>query len=655
MQRMESLIKMIEKYNYEYYTLDNPSVSDFEYDKLLSELISLEEKYPEYKINNSPSSRIGGIVLAKFKKVNHKKPMMSLGNAFNAEELRAFDERIKKEINNYEYICELKIDGLSVSIIYKNGEYIKAATRGDGTTGEDITENVRTIKSVPLKIDIKKEIEVRGEIFMPKKSFLLLNEERLEALEEPFANPRNAAAGSIRQLDSKIAASRNLDAFIYHLVDSNDFESQSEVLDFLFDHGFKINKKYTKCDSIEEVIKYCNNITDKRKDLPYEIDGIVIKVNNLKTYEKIGYTTKYPKWAIAYKFPAMEVMTKIKAITFQVGRTGAITPVAELEKVLVDGSMVSRATLHNEDYIKDRDIRINDTIKVRKAGDVIPEVSGVVLEKREQKSIPFKMINKCPKCDSILERKTGEADYYCLNEECEARVVNGLIHFASRKAMNIDTLGDKIIEKLYKQKMIKNIYDIYTLKNRYNELILIDNMGEKKVNNILRAIENSKNNNLDKLIFGLGIRHIGSKVAFLICSELETMENIISSTYDELISIHEIGEAIAISLVDYFSKDINKVLISNLENEGMNMKFISKKGNGIFNNMTFVLTGNLDKYSRDEAKEIIVSLGGKASSSVSKKTSIVLAGKSPGSKLEKANELGIKILSEKEFKKMIGE
>ena len=662
-ERMLEIIEQIEKANYEYYTLDAPIISDFEYDKLMHELIEIEEKYPELKIESSPTQRVGGKVLDKFNKVYHEKPMMSLSNAFSEEDLRDFDEKIKKEVKSVSYVCELKIDGLSVSLKYENGILKRGATRGNGVVGEDITENVKTIKSIPLKLATPKTFEIRGEIYMPKKAFNKLNEERLEANEEPFANPRNAAAGSIRQLDSRITSKRNLDAFLYTLVsDDNDtlfnqdkVEYQKDALKQMMNLGFKVNPEFKECKDINEVIEYIKYWTINRPNLEYEIDGIVIKVNELNNYDKIGYTAKYPKWAIAYKFPATVVSTKLLGITFQVGRTGNITPVAELEPIELAGSTISRATLHNEDYVKQRDIRIGDYVKLRKAGDVIPEVFEVDLDRRSGDLKPFVMIHNCPKCNSELVRKDGEADYYCPNEYCEERVKNSLIHFSSRKAMNIDTLGDKLVEQLYEENLIKTISDIYTLKNHESEIVGLDGIGMKKYLNLIDAIEMSKTNNLDKLLFGLGIRHVGSKVSTIICKKFDTMDKIMNASFDDLNNIPDVGEIIALSVVEYFKDEKNIKLINELKEYGLNMTYKDEVTEGVFFKMKIVLTGSLESYTRDEAKEIIEKLGGNVSSSVSKKTDYVLVGSEPGSKYDKALELGVKILSEDDFKKMIGE
>ena len=659
-ERMLEIIEQLEKANYEYYTLDKPTISDFEYDKLMHELIQIEEEHPELKLESSPTQRVGGKVLDKFNKVYHEKPMMSLSNAFDEKDLRDFDERIKKEVKDVSYVCELKIDGLSVSLKYENGILKRGATRGNGVVGEDITENVKTIKSIPLKLKENRSFEIRGEIYMPKKAFYKLNEERLEANEEPFANPRNAAAGSVRQLDSRIASKRGLDAFLYTLVNDDELLVdkpiyQLDALKEMSNLGFKVNPEFRYCKNIDEVLDYINYWTVNRPNLDYEIDGIVIKVNELSNYDRIGYTAKYPKWAIAYKFPAQIVSTKLLGITFQVGRTGNITPVAELEPIELMGSTISRATLHNEDYVKQRDIRIGDYVKLRKAGDVIPEVFEVDLEKRSGDLKPFVMIHNCPKCNTPLVRKDGEADYYCPNEYCEERVKNALEHFASRKAMNIDTLGEKLVEQLYEENLIRKISDIYYLKDHKDEIVGLEGLGLKKYLNLIDAIEISKSNNLDKLLFGLGIRHVGSKVSTIICKKFDTLDKIMNATFDDLNNIPDVGEIIALSVTEYFKDPKNIELVNELKSLGLNTTYKDEVTEGIFFKMKVVLTGSLESYTRDEAKEIIEKLGGNVSSSVSKKTDYVLVGSEPGSKYDKALELGVKILSEDDFKKMIGE
>ncbi len=655
-KRIKDLTALLEKYSYEYYVLDNSEVSDQEFDALLHELIRLEEENPELKLLDSPTMRIGSIVLDKFEKVTHDIPMMSLSNAFNEEDLRSFDEKIIKEVGNVRYNVELKIDGLAGSIKYEKGKLVLGASRGNGVVGENITSNVKTIKSIPLKINYDGDIEVRGEIFMSKKAFNLANEERTIKKQELFKNPRNAASGSIRQLDSKIAASRNLDMFIYGLMSPQNYDitKHTEALTFVKKLGFKTNPLSKVCEDIDEVINFINIYTEKRSNLEYEIDGIVVKVNHIDLYDKIGYTAKSPKWAIAYKFPAEEVITKINSITFQVGRTGQITPVANLDPVMVQGSTVSRATLHNEDYVVDKDIREMDYVIIKKAGDIIPEVVKVVLERRLDDSTVFSMIRECPVCKSSLVRKTGEADYYCVNPFCDAKKIEGLIHFSSRKAMNIEGLGERIIEQFYNDGFLKSIKDIYLLKNRREELIIKEGFGVKSIDKLLKSIEISKKSNLDKLLFGLGIRHVGEKVSKVIATNYPSLDDIGKWVYDDLVNIDEIGEVIAKSIIDYFRDLENIQLLKDLKDLGLNTRYTSNiKKKDEFYAKTFVLTGKLEIYKRDEAKALIESLGGRVSSSVSKKTDYVVAGSDAGSKLKKALELGVKVITEGELKDLL--
>ena len=655
-QRINELITLLNQYNYEYHTLDNPSVSDQEYDALLHELISLEEVYPELKRDDSPTVRIGDIILDKFEKISHDVPMMSLSNAFNEVDLRAYDEKIRKAVGSVTYNVELKIDGLAGSLKYENGKLIQGASRGNGVVGENITSNIKTIKTIPLKIEYLENLEVRGEIFMSNKSFIKSNKERVKTGQEEFKNPRNAASGSVRQLDSKIAASRSLDMFIYSVItpENHGANTHIEALGFAKNLGFNVNPLSKKCQNIDDVILYINEYTEKRENLKYDIDGIVVKVNELELYDEIGYTAKSPKWAIAYKFPAEEVVTKINSITFQVGRTGQITPVANLNPVIVQGSTVSRATLHNEDYVIEKDIRENDFVIIKKAGDIIPEVVRVVLERRDKQNQPFKMISNCPVCNAVLERKEPEVDHYCNNPYCDAKKTEGLIHFASRKAMNIEGLGDRIVEQFYNDGLIKTIDDIYLLENHKMDLVVKEGFGQKSINKLLDNIEISKENNLDKLLFGLGIRHVGEKVSKVLAKNFKTMDSLSLATIPELVCINEIGDVIAESVVNYFSDDINKDLILHLKMLGLNMNFTSNvQEKDEFSGKTFVLTGKLELYKRDEAKALIESLGGKVSSSVSKKTSYVVAGTDAGSKLTKAQSLGVEVLSEVAFKELL--
>jgi DNA ligase (NAD+) len=653
-QRMLELIQIINQANFDYHTLDRPTITDYEYDSMMKELISLEEQYPEYKESDSPTEKIGGSILSSFVKVEHAVPMMSLSNVFNADELKSFDDKIKKVVSNYSYVTELKIDGLAVSLTYEKGLFVRAATRGNGTTGEDVTSNAKTIKSLPLKLNQPIDIEVRGEIYMPHKSFKEVNEQRLASEEALFANPRNAAAGTIRQLDPKVVAKRNLDLYAYTIVDANKYVStQKEALELLDHLGFKVNPNYQLVFGIHTLIEQINNYDILRKTLPYDTDGVVIKVNEFELYGTIGYTSKFPKWATAYKFQAEQVETLLKDITFQIGRTGVVTPVAELEPVFISGSTVARATLHNEDYVLEKDIRIGDTVLVHKAGEIIPEVIEVVLSKRTNQT-PFKMLEKCPVCDADLIRKAGEADHYCSNPECPGRNINSLIHFASRVAMDIDTLGEKVVETLHDLGYLTRIPDIYKLKGYSIELTDLPGFGDKKVYKLINAIEASKTQSFDKLLFGLGIKHVGAKVAKSLVKHFPTMDLLMQATIEELNSIPDIGEMIAESIVSYF-QDIHHVeMIKELQDLGLNMTFL--KGEQIehaFNGKTFVLTGKLNIYTRDQASDLIEKLGGKVSSSVSVKTDYVVAGEDAGSKLKKANELNVKVIDEETFRTMV--
>jgi DNA ligase (NAD+) len=653
-ERIESLKKTLNQYNYEYYVNDAPSVSDATYDQLMKELIQLEETHPEFLTDDSPSQRVGGDVSDRFEKVEHETPMLSLGNVFSDDDLRRFDERIKKVVQDYTYTVELKIDGLSVSIIYQDGRFVRAATRGNSIVGEDISNNVKTIKSIPLKVDFDGRLEVRGEIFMSKDRFNHLNQNRIDQGEEPFKNPRNAAAGTIRQLDSKIVHQRGLDAFIYYGL-NEQFTNHYETLMTLKKLGFKINNKTKKCEDINCVISYIQDIEAIKHDLPYEIDGIVIKVNEKASYDTIGYTSKFPKWATAFKFPTEEKETILNDIQFQVGRTGVIKPVAHLETVDISGSSVSRATLHNEDFIRSRDIRVGDHVIVRKAAEIIPEVVSVVFDKRQKDAKAFKMIDVCPVCQSDIVRKDGEADYYCTNPYCEAKALAGLIHFASRDAYNIDGLGSAIVTDLYNDGLLETISDIFRLKTHRNRLVHKDRLGEKSVDNLIRAIEDSKSNNLDQLIFGLGIRHVGQKASKVLSKHFGSIENLIHATIDELSDIRDIGEVIADSVVNYFHNEKNLSMIRELESLGVNVVYqdSSVHKNTVFTDKTVVLTGSLQSFTRKEAKHIIEDMGGMVTSSVSKKTDFVLVGESPGSKYDKAKSLGVSLIDEDAFKEMI--
>ena len=655
-ERMDELINYINKASYEYYVLDNPTITDQEYDDYYNELLSIEEKYPELKREDSPTNRVGGAVLDKFEKVTHDHPMLSFDDIFNEEEIILFDERIKKVVSTAHYTLEPKMDGLSGSLIYKNGVLVRGATRGDGVTGEDITTNIKTIKSVPLRLTEDIDIEVRGEIYMSKKSFLEANREKIKNGEKEFANPRNAAAGSIRQLDSKVAAKRNLDFMAYFIPNPEDYgiKTQKESLEFLRKLGFVTNYKlngYAK--NVKDITNYIDSLSEKRDNLPFEIDGVVLKVDNLEDEKRLGFTSRVPRWGIAYKFPAKEVLTTLKEIKFTVGRTGKITPNAIFSPVHVSGSLVSKATLHNSDYCIDKDVRVGDTISIRKAGDVIPEVVEVKLDRRKEDSVPFKMIENCPMCNSVLVRK--DANHYCKNEHCPSRKIESLIHFSSRDAMYIEGFGESIVEDFYNLGYLKNIDDFYTLDKYKDELMLLEGFGEKSISKLLESASNSKKNSLERLLFGLGIRYVGKKTAKILSKYYKTMDNLIKADFDELKSINDIGDVIAKSIVDYFSDEKNINLINRLKDLNLNMRYLGEEvntSNENINGKTFVITGTLSR-PRDEIKEEIEGLGGNVTGSVTKKTDYVIAGDKAGSKLTKANELGIRVLTEEEYNNML--
>ena len=652
-KRIDELIKIINEADYNYHTLDNPTITDQEYDKYLRELFDLEEEHPELVRSDSPTQHAGGKVIDEFLKVQHKIPMMSLSDVFSESEIFSFDERIKSAGINPHYMCELKIDGLSVSLLYEKGKFVRAATRGDGTTGEDITHNAMTIKSIPLKLTEEVDIEVRGEIFMNKKTLASINEERKRNNQPLLQNCRNAAAGSIRQLDSKIAAKRKLDTFIYHLPNPEDFgiKTHAEAIEYMKKLGFKTNPNNRLVDNISDVISFIEEKHEQRKNLPYDIDGIVIKVNNLDDQKKLGFTARYPKWATAYKFPAEEVLTKLTDIIFTVGRTGQITPNAVLEPVIVAGSTVKRATLHNEDYVVGKDLKIGDIVSIRKAGDVIPEVVEAKKERRTGLEVDFSMIDKCPMCGGALSKIDGQVDYFCTNLDCPARKIEGLIHFASRDAMNIDGLGERIIEDFFNFGFISKISDIYKLENHRKDLITLEGYGNKSVANLLDAIDASKNNSLERLIFGLGIKHVGSKTAKVLARKYKTLDGLMNAPVDELVQIPDIGEVIAKSVFEYFHNDDNLEEINRLIKIGVNTQYLGSESmeKDEFVGKTFVLTGSLSNYSRDEASLIIEQYGGKCVSSVSSKTSVVIIGDKPGSKYEKAKKLGVTIWTEYDF------
>lgn len=652
-KRVQELHETLNQYNYEYHVLDKPSVPDSEYDQRLRELIELEDQFPDLKSPDSPTQRVGGAILDFFEKVEHRTPMLSLGNAFNEQDLRDFDRRVRQAVgDDFSYVCELKIDGLAVSLRYEDGRFVQGATRGDGSIGEDITSNLKTIRSIPLKVKETAAFEVRGEAFMPKRSFEALNAAKEERGEEPFANPRNAAAGSLRQLDPKIAASRNLDIFLYALAEIGDMgiESHSEGLDRLDELGFKTNPERKRCATIEEVLEYVEKWTQGRPDLSYDIDGIVIKVDALDQQSELGTTAKSPRWAIAFKFPAEEVVTILKDIELSVGRTGVVTPTAILEPVRVAGTTVQRASLHNEDLIREKDIKIGDHVVIKKAGDIIPEVVNVLEEKRTGEEQEFSMPTHCPECESELVRLEGEVALRCINPKCPAQIREGLIHFVSRNAMNIDGLGEKVISQLFREQLIEDVADLYQLER--DQLLALERMGEKSVDNLLAAIETSKKNSLEKLLFGLGIRHVGAKAAKTLSQEFGTMDKLSAASAEELTAINEIGGKMAEAVVAYFENEEVQELILELKDAGVNMDYKGPKPvaasdvDSYFAGKTIVLTGKIEQLSRNEAKERIEALGGKVTGSVSKKTDLVIAGEEAGSKLTKANELEIEVWDE---------
>ena len=657
-ERIDEIRALLEKYNYEYYVLDNPSVSDAEYDRLMQELIMLETENPEYQSPLSPSQRVGGLVQEEFAKVTHKRMMLSLANAFNEDDLRDFDKKVREitGLDKVTYMAEMKIDGLGMSLVYR-GNLQYAATRGNGTTGEDVTANVITIKSIPSHIKINDDFEVRGEVFMPKKSLERLNAERKETGEPLFANARNAAAGSIRQLDSSIAASRGLDAFWYYFVNASDFNIRyhSEALKMVDDLGFKTNPERRLCNGIEEVLKYIDEYTEKRSSLPYDIDGIVIKVDDMALYDKLGYTAKTPRWAIAYKFPPEEVVTKLEDIIFTVGRTGKITPNAVLSPVRVAGSVVQRATLHNEDFIVDKDLKIGDYVVIRKAGDVIPEVVRPVKERRTGIEIPFEMITNCPVCGSPLIKK--DAMHFCLNPHCEARQIEAIIHFSSKDAMDIEGLGEKVAEQFFNQGFFKNVAEIYELSKYREDIINLDGWKSKSIDNLLSAIEKSKQNSLERVLFGLGIKEVGAKMAKTLARKYQNIDNLMAASEEELLEIADVGPVVARSIINFFADERNIATVNSLKQEGLNFNYLgstSAAADSYFSGKTVVLTGTLSKYGRKEATEILENLGAKVTGSVSKATDVVIAGVEAGSKLDKAQALGITVLNEDEFLALLG-
>ena len=653
-ERYDELIKLIEKANYDYYTLDNPTVTDREYDNWMSELLDIEERHPEIKRKDSPSEKIGGEVISEFKKVEHKIGMFSISDVFNESEIVAFDERIRKEFPNPSYVCELKIDGLAVSLQYEKGILKRAATRGNGLVGEDITHNVKTIGTIPLRLNKPVDIEVRGEIYMPLKAFNELNEKRLINGEPIFQNPRNAAAGSIRQLDSSVAKSRKLDAFLYH-VPETDKKTHYEALMELKELGFIVNPNIRLVKNIDEILDYINEWTARRGELPYDIDGIVIKVNDIHMQRELGFTAKYPRWVIAYKFPAEDVKTRLTDIVCTVGRTGQITPNAVFDPVKVMGSTIRRATLHNGDYINSKNLKIGDNIFVHKAGDVIPEVVGPCLEDRTGNEREFVMPDKCPICGASLVLTESGIDLKCPNDLCPARNIESLIHFCDRKAMNIEGLGERIIEDFYNMKFITSIIDIYNIKDRKEELIELEGFGDKSVNKLLDNIEKSKQNSLEKLLFAIGISGIGEKNAKILAKKFMNIDNLMSASLEDLTNISDVGPILANSIYNFFRNEDNIKLINDLKNIGMNMNYLGAqiKENEELLNKRIVVTGTLKKYTRDEIQNLIELNGGLWSTSVTKKTYAVIVGENPGSKYDKAKELNIPIWTEEDFDKVI--
>ncbi len=654
--RIKELKDILNKSGYEYYVLDNPTMSDFEYDRLMQELIKLEGEFPEFATADSPTQRVGGEVADGFAEVVHTVQMQSLADVFSKDELYEFDSRVRAALGDesVEYVTEMKIDGLSVSLEYENGLFTRGSTRGNGFVGEDITQNLKTIPGIPLKLNEPLPfIEVRGEVYMPEKSFLRLNEQREASGEPVFANPRNAAAGSLRQLDSRIAAERKLDIFVFNLqrIEGKELSSHSQSIEYLASLGFKVIPERDVYTNIDDAYKEVLRIGESRGELAFDIDGAVVKVNSFAQREFLGSTSKTPKWAAAYKFPAEQKQTELLDIILQVGRTGAVTPNAVLEPVRIAGSTVSRATLHNIDNIKDKDIRIGDTVIIEKAGDIIPAVVGVVKEKRPANSAPFEMPKVCPICGEPLVREEGEAAVRCINPNCSAQQLRAVIHFVSKAAMNIDGLGASIVEQLLDKKLINDCSDIYYLN--FDNVISLDGFAEKSANNLIAAISESKKSGLDRVLFGLGIRMIGSRAAQILAAHFGNIDSLMSASVDDLSSISEIGTKMAQSIVEYFKQDKSLYIIERLRAAGVDLTYTSTQKGNNFDGKIFVLTGTLPTLKRNDAKKLIESYGGKVSGSVSKNTDFVVAGEEAGSKLDKALSLGIKVLSEAELTEML--
>ncbi len=655
--RIKELRNIINQHNYFYHVKDDPQVTDQEYDQFIKELIQLENRYPEWITPDSPSQRVGGQPLPFFEKVEHRIPMLSLGNSFSPDDLRDFERRVKQNVSSGQpvrYVCELKIDGLAVSLRYEDGLFVQGATRGDGTVGEDITQNLKTIRSMPLRLKEPITMEVRGEAYLPRKAFDKLNKAKEERGEPLFANPRNVAAGSLRQLDPKLTAERELDLFLYGigLMEGAQPESHSEGLIKLEELGFKVNQERKVFDSIEEVIQFVEGWTDKRNQLPYDIDGMVIKVDLYAHQQELGFTAKSPRWATAYKFPAEEVVTILEDIEVSVGRTGAVTPTAILKPVSLAGTTVKRASLHNEDIIREKGIMLGDHVMIKKAGDIIPEVVGVLTERRTGTEKPFSMPTQCPECESELVRLEDEVALRCINPSCPAHIREGLIHFVSRNAMNIDGLGEKVVTLLFNQELIKDVSDLYFLEK--GELLKLERMGEKSVDNLLQGIDESKQNSLEKLLFGLGIRLVGSKAAKTLSQTLLTLDRVMAAPEEELVAIDEIGPKMAHSIIAYFQNTRVRETIERLREANVNFDYKGPRlediaGDSPFAGKTIVLTGTLEQMGRKDAQAAIEERGGKVSGSVSAKTDLVVAGVSAGSKLKKAQELNVKVISEEEF------
>lgn len=643
--RMLELVKLLNQYAHEYYTTDNPSVSDSEYDKLYHELLDLEKQYPEFVQPDSPTHRVGGKVLEGFEKYQHQYPLYSLQDAFSREELDAFDARIRKDFPDVSYLCELKIDGLSISLMYEKGILVAGATRGDGSVGENITENLKRVKDIPLKLPSEVDMTVRGECYMPRSSFDAVNQLRQENGEPEFANPRNAAAGTLRQLNTAIVAKRNLATFLYQEASPTSATSQEAVLNQLSKNGFSVNERHILAHSMDEVWQFIGQIAQERDQLPYDIDGVVIKVNDLVVQEELGFTVKAPKWAIAYKFPAEEKEAQLLSVDWTVGRTGVVTPTANLTPVQLAGTTVSRATLHNVDYIAEKDIRKGDTVIVYKAGDIIPAVLQVVASKRQSEE-KLEIPKNCPSCNSELIHFEDEVALRCINPRCPAQIKEGLIHFASRDAMNITGLGPAVVEKLFDQQLVNDVAGIYRLT--VEDLLQLENFKEKSANKLYTAIQTSKENSAEKLLFGLGIRHVGSKASQILLEHFHDLEQLAKAEKEEIAALDSLGMVIAESLSSYFAQEGTHILLSELKEAGLNFTYLGEKvaADAALSGLTVVLTGKLERLNRSEAKKKLESLGAKVTSSVSKKTSLVVAGADAGSKLTKAQELGIDIRDE---------